>query len=73
MSKWTELEEAINTELSKHHPRTGMVVSSGVTCECGYWTGIEHSGITRPVGVNYDQLNWHRAQVIASLVGGENK
>lgn len=64
--------EQIATELQAHYLRTGMVVASGVTCECGYWNGIESPGKDRPVGAQgRDGLNWHRAQIVSALLNGE--
>lgn len=61
--------ETIAAQLNNHHPTRGMAVASGVTCECGYWTGNEVAGRTRPVGSNgRDQLDWHRANIIAPVV-----
>lgn len=52
--------------LNEHHPERGMVVASGVTCQCGYWTGDEIAGVTRPAGVSgADKLDWHRAKVLS--------
>jgi hypothetical protein len=59
----TAQAEALYRDLSKHHPTRGVSVSMGVTCQCGYWTGEEEPGKTRPVGVRGDQLDWHRTQV----------
>lgn len=67
MDGWTYDEEALYRELSKHHPARGMVVASGVTCACGYWTGVERPGVDRPPGVTGDQLDWHRAQVTVRM------
>src|SRR5438067_13560127 len=51
--------EQIAEELQAHYPRTGMVVASGVTCECGYWNGVESPGRDRPAGAQgRDGLNW---------------
>lgn len=61
--------EQIAKELQAHYPRTGMVVASGVTCECGYWNGTESPGRDRPAGAQgRDGLNWHRAQVVLALL-----
>ena len=68
MSTYTEAEEQLYRELSKHHPKRGMVVAMGVTCECGYWTGGEEGGKNRPVGVRGDQLDWHRTKVAAAIL-----
>ncbi|WPM94321.1 hypothetical protein VB1_CDS0072 [Arthrobacter phage Marchesin] len=48
--------------LRSHVPATGMVVASGITCRCGYWTGEERPGINRPVG--FSGLAWHQAQAL---------
>lgn len=64
--------EQIALALREHHPRTSMVVSSGVTCECGYWNGVERPGVDRPAGSQgRDGLDWHRAQVVLALLAGE--
>lgn len=69
MTVWDDgndvLAVAINNILKSHKPATGMVVSMGQTCQCGYWTGEERAGITRPAGVNGDGLDWHRSVLIA--------
>ena len=57
--------ERIGAILREHQPTSGMQVASGVTCRCGYWTGEERPGVTRPVG--YSGLVWHQAQMIATL------
>lgn len=68
------LAVAINEVLKGHYPTRGMRVSSGQTCECGYWTGGEVSGKTRPFGgVQGDGLNWHRASLIAEFLEGEEE
>lgn len=63
------IERAVEAA-AKHVPTRGMSVASGVTCECGYWTGREKPGITRPVGVRSgsDGLDWHRATVMLAEV-----
>jgi hypothetical protein len=64
--------EQIAEELKRHYPTTGMSVASGVTCECGYWNGVESPGADRPAGAQgRDGLNWHRAQVVAALLNGD--
>lgn len=61
--------EQIAEALGRHYPKTGMVVASGVTCECGYWNGVESPGNDRPAGAQgRDGLNWHRAQVVLALL-----
>lgn len=55
--------------LRNHEQTTGMQVAMGTTCKCGYWTGNEEPGRTRPVG--YQGLTWHQAEVIAALIAGE--
>ena len=57
--------EAIAGVLREHMATGGMSVASGVTCRCGYWTGNEEPGKTRPVG--YSGLQWHQAEQIAAL------
>lgn len=67
-------QEQIAAALRAHPPRIGMVVASGVTCECGYWNGVESPGNDRPAGSQgRDGLNWHRAQVVLALLNGESK
>lgn len=62
-------EEQIAEALQSHYPRIGMVVASGVTCDCGYWNGEERPGVSRPAGAQgRDGLNWHRAQVVLDLL-----
>ena len=63
-----DLAVVINNVLKGHYPTRGMQVSRGVTCECGYWTGTEESGKNRPVGVSGDQLDWHRAKLVADFI-----
>lgn len=53
-----EVLEKIHKE---HGPTTGMKVSSGDTCKCGYWSGVERPGIDRPLG--YQGLDWHIIQL----------
>lgn len=60
-----KVTELIAESLREHQPTTGMKVASGETCNCGYWTGNERPGVTRPVG--FQGLQWHQAQVIATL------
>ena len=59
-----DVAERIGAILREHQPTSGMQVASGVTCRCGYWTGEERPGVTRPVG--YSGLAWHQAQMIAT-------
>lgn len=63
-----EISEFLYRELQRHHQHRGMVVASGVTCACGYWTGEERAGIDRPIGVSGDQLDWHRTQIVLVLL-----
>lgn len=63
--------EDLYRELSKHHPARGVQVASGVTCECGYWTGTEEPGRNRPIGIRGDQLDWHRTQVVIEFQRAE--
>ena len=62
----SEIAKTINKILYSHKLSEGMVFSMGATCQCGYWTGDERPGITRPAGVR-DALDWHRAELIAEL------
>lgn len=63
--------EQIAEALQDHYPTAGATVASGVTCQCGYWNGVESPGRDRPVGAQgRDGLNWHRAQVVAALFSG---
>ena len=59
--------EIVNQILKGHKLTKGRSVAMGATCQCGYWTGNERAGITRPVGV-IDPLDWHRAELIAEQV-----
>ena len=58
----------MNEILRSHKPTTGMQVASGITCECGYWTGDERAGVDRPVGIRGDGLDWHRSLLIGDLI-----
>lgn len=60
--------EAIAEVLREHMATGGMSVASGVTCRCGYWTGNEEPGKTRPVG--YSGLQWHQAEAVAAHILG---
>ncbi len=60
--------EAIAGVLREHMATGGMSVASGVTCRCGYWTGNEEPGKTRPVG--YSGLQWHQAEAVAAHILG---
>lgn len=71
MKTYTEEEEALYRELSKHHQTRGVSVSMGVTCECGYWTGEEDGGKNRPVGIRGDQLDWHRTKISLEFLKGQ--
>lgn len=62
------LREFIAAELNNHHPTKGMAVSMGVTCACGYWTGSEPERGKRPLPWGADQLDLHRADIVADLV-----
>jgi hypothetical protein len=66
-----DLTVRIFRALEDHYPTRGMKVASGETCECGYWTGQETAGKTRPVGHRGDVLNWHRAEVVRGLLTRE--
>jgi hypothetical protein len=55
----------IHQALESHRPTRGMKVAMGETC--GYWTGQETAGKTRPVGIR-DALNWHRAEVVREML-----
>jgi hypothetical protein len=57
----------VNEILRDHRESAGMMVSRGSTCQCGYWTGNERAGVTRPVGI-IDPLDWHRAELIEALL-----
>jgi len=54
------LAGVLGQALREHQLTTGMSVTSGATCRCGYWSGNEVGGKTRPVG--YQGLQWHQAQ-----------
>lgn len=58
--------EVIAAVLRAHQPTRGMRVAMGETCACGYWTGVEVPGKTRPAG--YQGLQWHQAQEIAKVL-----
>ena len=59
VAEFTTTAEAIANTLRQHQVTRGMRVASGVTCRCGYWTGNEKAGKTRPVGCS--GLTWHQA------------
>jgi hypothetical protein len=61
--------ELLAKELAKHHPSRGVVVSSGTTCECGYWTGDEPEGGKRPLPWGRDRLDLHRGRVAVEFLG----
>lgn len=67
----TMTPEQIARILSAHQPTTGMQVSSGVTCRCGYWNGNERAGVDRPAGCS--GLTWHQAQEITAAPGKDTK
>lgn len=56
--------------IRSHQPTTGMAVTMGVTCRCGYWSGTEEPGKTRPVG--YQGLQWHQAVEVAAYVRAQS-
>jgi hypothetical protein len=64
----SNLVQAMAEVLRKHQPTTGMSVASGVTCQCGYWTGDEQPGVTRPPG--FSGLTWHQAQEVDATIFG---
>lgn len=64
----TDLEVTINKILTSHRVASGMKVAMGRECTCGYWSGAEHPGTSRPMGFSGDGLNWHRAKVIAAFI-----
>ena len=53
--------------LNQHHQSTGMQVASGVTCQCGYWTGDEPESGKCPLPWGIDRLDLHRADVVMEL------
>ena len=59
VAEFMTMAEAIANTLRQHQVTRGMRVASGVTCRCGYWTGNEKAGKTRPVG--FSGLTWHQA------------
>jgi len=61
--------EGIARVLREHQPTTGMSVTMGVTCRCGYWNGEEVGGTNRPVG--YQGLQWHQATAVAAYLAGD--
>lgn len=67
MSEYSESAKAINSILRDHKLAEGMQVSSGSTCQCGYWTGEERPGVSRPPGIR-DALDWHRATLVDALL-----
>lgn len=60
---YTQRHEIILKVIQDHKPARGMKVTSGETCECGYWTGDEVAGVDRPPGVR-DELDWHLTREI---------
>jgi hypothetical protein len=60
--------EGIAKLLAEHKP-AALQVSMGEKCRCGYWTGNEVAGKTRPVG--FIGLDWHRAQVVDAWLAGQ--
>ena len=60
--------EGIAGVLREHQAAGGMQVASGVTCRCGYWTGNEEPGKTRPVG--FSGLQWHQSEAVAAHILG---
>jgi len=65
--------DALARELTNHHVTRGMQVASGVTCECGYWTGGEPEAGKRPIPWGLDRLDYHRAQVVLAFLAGDRK
>lgn len=70
MTEWTERAELIHKTLKRHQPEQGMKVSTGETCICGYWTGEEEPGKSRPAGLGTMSLAWHQAQMIDRVLEG---
>lgn len=66
MTEYDALTVKIADTLLLHQLTRRMVVASGHTCDCGYWTGEERPGKTRPAG--YQGLLWHQAEVVAAVV-----
>ena len=64
MSGREELRERLAGVLAEHHPTTGMAVTMGVTCACGYWTGSEPEAGKRPLPWGRDRLDLHRAELV---------
>ncbi|WPM94396.1 hypothetical protein VG1_CDS0072 [Arthrobacter phage Cupello] len=60
------MAEGIAHVIRAHGPTSGMSVASGVTCRCGYWTGGETPGVTRPAG--FAGLAWHQGQEAEAMV-----
>jgi len=52
----------LSEELNLHVPTTGMRVSSGETCKCGFWEG---RSLRRNRGS--DGLEVHRAEIAVSM------
>jgi len=56
----TVIAQQMAEVIRAHQITAGAQVSSGTTCRCGYWTGDEIPGVTRPPG--FTGLAWHQAQ-----------
>jgi len=69
VAEFTTRTEAVANTLRQHQMTTGMQVAMGVTCRCGYWTGNERAGQTRPVG--FSGLTWHQAVEIDRAIARE--
>lgn len=66
---WHPVEQKIARILNEHKPTRGMRVTMGETCQCGYWTGNEEPGKTRPVGLQ--GLDWHVSREIFKMFYGQ--
>jgi hypothetical protein len=66
----SNLVQTMAEVLRSHQMTTGMQVASGTTCRCGYWTGNETPGVTRPPG--YQGLIWHQAQELDATIFGRD-
>lgn len=63
---WDSTAERVALVIREHQPTTGMAVTMGTTCKCGYWTGDEEPGRNRPVG--FQGLQWHQAVMVSKKI-----
>ena len=60
--------DEIAAVIANHFITRGQQVASGVTCECGYWTGNEPEAGKRPLNWGRDRLGLHRADLVLALM-----